>query len=150
VTDGDDAAPASLRLDDVPVRAFLESQDHQEDLVRELQLIRIGEREHGMAEPPQELARLVSAILQRYSDVRTSTRAQAAAALKRGETACTLDVPVRAGMADALREWLRLLEAADAICEQGDAMLLTASRPDVRELRRWYVRELTQRLEGQH
>lgn len=145
MTERGDDPPAVVRLEGVPVRLFLESQDHQHDLVREFQLIQIGERDLGMAEAPHELARLVSDILARYSEVRSTTRNQAVAALRRGDETTTLDVPVRPGMGPALQDWLRLLESADAICEQGQLLML-ASRPEVRELRRWYVREITRRL----
>ncbi len=137
--------PEILHLKGVPVRLFLESQDHQNDLVREFQLIQIGERDLGLPHPPAELARLVSDIVSRYSDVRNATRGQAVDALKRGDDTMTLAVPVRPGMAAALREWLRLLESADRVCEEGRVLSL-ASSPAVRELRRWYVREITSRL----
>lgn len=140
-----DDPPAVVRLEGVPVRLFLESQDHQHDLVREFQLIQIGERDLGMAEAPHEVARLVNDILTRYSDVRSTTRNQAVAALRRGDETTTLEVPVRPGMGQALKDWLGLLESADRICEQGH-MLMVASRPEVRELRRWYVREITRAL----
>lgn len=136
----------TIRLEDVPVRDFLESQDHQHDLIRELQLIQIGDEVDPMsAEVPRRVARLINTILVRYQSVRSTTREQALAALDRGEERVTLDVPVQPGMAEALREWLRLLEEADDLCRDG-AILLLACRPEVRELRRWYVRELTRNL----
>ncbi|MDP8969586.1 MAG: hypothetical protein M3N52_03630 [Actinomycetota bacterium] len=139
-------APAEVRLQDVPARLFLESQDHQHDLIRELMLIEIGERfDLTDLNVPQQLAKLISDILNRYADVRWVTRQQALRALDQGEELVTMTVPVRPGMADALREWLRLLEEADRFCEQGDLLTL-AARPAVRQLRRWYVREIVSRL----
>lgn len=138
-----------VRLENVPVRAFLESQDHQQDVVREFQLIQLGDRYDLVdAEVPAELARLVNDILTRYSAVRSSTRRQVIAALRRGDTTTALEVPVWPGMAEALREWLRLLEAADRICQAGH-LLVPASSGPVRELRRWYVEEITRRLDSQ-
>lgn len=150
MTDSGDTRADVVRVDDVPVRLFLESQDHQHDLVREFQLVEIGDRYDLVAtEVPGELARLVSDILSRYSAVRSATRSQAVAALRRGQDTTSLDVPVRPGMADAMREWLRLLEAADRICDRGQ-LLVPASRPEVRELRRWYVQEVTRQLDSRH
>ena len=126
-------------LPDVPVRLFLESQDHQHDLIRELQLIRLGRRfDVATAEVSGELAELIGEILTRYRDVRSATREQALAALDRGEARVTLEVPVREGMADALRRWLDLLERADRLCTRGELLQL-AARPEIRDLRRWYV-----------
>lgn len=135
-----------MRLERVPARLFLESQDHQHDLIRELMLIDIGERfDLTDLNVSQQLATLISDILDRYADVRWVTRQQALRALDRGEDRLTLVVPVRPGMADALREWLRLLEEADRFCEQG-ALLTLAARPEVRQLRRWYVQQIVDRL----
>lgn len=133
-------------LPDVPVRLFLESQDHQHDLIRELQLIQLGHRyDVTTEEVSRELAGLIGEILSRYRDVRTATRDQAIAALDRGEDRVTLRVPVREGMAGALRHWLALLERADRMCSGGELLQL-AARPEIRELRRWYVEELVARL----
>lgn len=137
-----------MRIDDVPVRLFLESQDHQDDLIRELKLIEISDHSDGStAEVSHRLARLIGDILSRYQPVRRITREQAMAALDRGDDVVSLDVPVFPGMADALREWLRLLEEADAVCGHGELLLL-ATRPEVRDLRRRYVAELVKRLEA--
>lgn len=145
-----DPAPATdaVRISRVPVRLFLESQDHQHDLVRELQLIHIGDRREASGQTPRRISDLIADILSRYEAVRTATRRQVVAALERGEDYVDLDVPVYPGMASALREWLTLLEEADRVCAEG-RLLLLASRPEIRELRRWYVDEIASRLEAE-
>lgn len=136
----------TVRLEDVPVRAFLESQDHQHDLVRELQLIQMGDRfDIGTAEVSHRLARLISDILSRYNGVRSVTRDQMMAALERGEQSAPLDVPVYPGIVEALRAWLALLEEADHLCRHGELLML-ATPPEIRSLREWYVSEITARL----
>lgn len=143
---GSTPVPEAVRLDDVPVRLFLESQDHQHDLIKELKLVELGDRfDLTAAEVSRELATLIDSILARYADVRMVTRRQALAALERGEDRTALVVPVRPGMAEALKEWLQLLEQADRFCEQGELLTL-AARGEVRALRRWYVEEITKRL----
>lgn len=136
-----------IRLPHVPVRLFLESQDHQHELVRELQLIEIGGRRDDpeTSAVSQRLAHLIADVLSHYQPVRSATRDQALAALERGESVVTLDVPVQPGMADALRRWLQLLEEADDLCRQGELLLL-ATTPEVRRLRRWYVEQLTAQI----
>lgn len=142
---GDDHAgqgPTDVVLPSVPVRAFLQSQDHQHDLVRELKLIDIGERfAIASTRVPAELGVLIEAILGRYADVRSVTRDQAVAALAENEDTVDLVVPIVPGMAADLQEWLTLLEEADQLCDRG--LLLTVGPPaDVRRLRRWYVEAL--------
>lgn len=135
-------------LPNVPVRLFLESQDHQHDLIRELQLIEIGGGiDQATTEVSQRLAHLITEVLASYDAVRSSTREQARAALIRNEHVVTLRVPVHPGMAAALRRWLKLLEQADQLCRHGE-LLLVASSPEVRRLRRWYVEQLTDQLES--
>lgn len=136
-----------VRLPDVPARVFLESQDHQQDLIRELQLADIGgSASNGVERVSQRLARLIAGVLSDYQTVRSATRDQALAALARGEHVVTLDVPVVPGMHDALHRWLQLLEEADDLCRRGELLLLAPS-PEVRRLRRWYVEQLTSRLQ---
>lgn len=135
-------------LPGVPARVFLESQDHQQDLIRELQIIEIGGTvDDGTVRVSQRLAQLISGVLSEYEAVRTATRDQALAALTRGDQVVTLQVPVFPGMAQALRRWLQLLEEADELCRAGELLLL-APRPEVRQLRRWYVEQLTHRIES--
>lgn len=135
-----------VRLPGVPARVFLESQDHQQDLIRELQLIEIGGGiDQETAHVSKRLARLIGEVLTDYSSVRSTTRSQAVDALAAGDHVVTLHVPVVPGMSDALRRWLQLLEEADELCEKGE-LLLVAPSPEVRRLRRWYVEQLTNQL----
>lgn len=132
------------------MRLFLESQDHQHDLIREFQLIGFDERsDQATAVISKELAALISDILTRYSRVRSTTRDQALAALDRGEESTTLDVPVVPGMVEALDEWLRLLGVADELCREG-SLLVLASRPEIRRLREWYAAEISRHLTKTH
>lgn len=134
-----------VRVDAVPARLFLESQDQQQDLIREFVLIELGDRFELTAEVPQRLARLIADILADYADVRWATRQQALQALENGREELSMAVPVRPGMGAALRRWLDLLEQADRFCEEG-ALLTLAATPEVRRLRHWYVEELLRLL----
>lgn len=148
MTTGENEAATVVRLEGVPARLFLESQDHQHDVIRELQLIELGDRfSVSRHDVPAELARLIAEILSRYDDVRSATRAQALAAIERGDDEVNLDVPVREGMGEALRRWLALIEEVDSRALHGE-MLVLAARPEIRRLRRWYVDELVRRLES--
>lgn len=136
-----------VRIGNVPVRPFLESQDHQHDLIRELQLIRIGDQfDTATVEVSHRVARLVTSIHERYEVVRTVTRDQALTAMARGDDVTDLEIPIVPDMATSLRHWLELLEEADELCRYGDLLLL-ATRQEIRDLRRWYVEAVTAALE---
>lgn len=139
------SVPDGVRLEGVPARLFLESQDHQQDLIREFVLIQFGDRFETTGDVPRRLARLIADILNEYADVRWATRQQALEALENGHEVLAMTVPVRPRMAEALRRWLELLEQADRFCEEG-ALLTLAATPEVRRLRRWYVEELVRLL----
>lgn len=145
---GKAASPEHVRLEGVPARLFVESQNHQEGLLRELTLMDYGKRFHlSDVEPPARIASLVSDIHHQYADVRSATRRQALDALARGEDTVDLRVPVRSGMAGALQQWLQLIEDADTLCDEGVLLTLPAS-PEVRRLRRWYAEAIVACLAG--
>lgn len=137
----------SVTVADVSVDLFLESQGHQGDLVRELRLLEMAERfdlaERGVS---GRLSKLISDILVTWDDVRSTTRRQALEAHERGEAKVDLVVPVRPGLADALRSWLELLAEADQFCDIGNELLTVSARPDVREFRRWYAEAIISQL----
>lgn len=129
-------------VEHVPARVFLESQDHQHDLIKELKLIDLGDRfDLTTVEQSHELAALIGDILTRYDGVRSATRRQAQDALARGEAEVDLEVPIADGMAAALRDWLELMNRADALCDKGELLLVPAS-PEVRALRLRYVEQI--------
>jgi len=145
---GDEERVEFVRIVGVPVRAFLESQDHQHDLIRELQLITIGAQfDVAKVEISHRVAKLVASIHERYESVRSATREQALAARARGDLLVDLDVPIVPDMAASLRHWLELLEEADELCRDGDLLLL-ATQPEIRDLRRWYVETVIAALDG--
>lgn len=131
----------------MPVRLFLESQDHQHDLVRELRLVELStEVRSADAEVCRRLAGLIAEIHTRWDEVRSSTRAQMLAALERGEERAPLDVPVLPGMAAALRRWLVTMAEADEFARR--ERLLTVPAPaQVAALRAWYVEAVTAAVE---
>lgn len=135
-----------LILPDVPVDLFLESQDQQVELLRELRLVGIGDQFHLTEnEIPRRLAALISEILNGWADVRSTTRRQALAARAQGRSHVDLAIPARPGLGDALRRWLHLLEEADKLSDEGH-LLMVSTRDEVRDLRRWYVDEIVKRL----
>lgn len=137
----------SVRVEGVPVDLAVRSQEHMEELVRELQIIAIGiETGSTTDEPPARVARLISELLERHAAVRSANREvlREAALGGIGEVALEMELPVAA--ADDIRQLLLLLDQADRLCEEG-ALLTLASPPEVREFRRRAAEQLLDQLE---
>lgn len=131
--------PDTVRLEGVPATMFIASQDHQRDLVRELTLMDLDVRHPKPdRELPRTVVEFINGIHEEYDDVRSQTRDQALAALAAGAQDFTLHVPVRPDLAEALTRWLRLVEQADRLCDEG-ALLTLGATPEIRALRRWYA-----------
>ncbi len=137
----------SVQFVGVPVKAFLELQQYNDALVRELELVNIGHDAvaAGVAPAPDRLARLVeefSALFRSRSD---HYRGLVAAAAARGAT--TVDFRVRAdpsGIA-AAQAYVDLLEAAEDLSRAGK-LLTPPPPPYIGSLRRWFVEQLAAQL----
>lgn len=141
------SSAGTIIVDAVPVRLFLESQDHQHDLIRELKLIEMADRfDLATRDVSRRLATFIGEILDAWDDVRSTTRQQALHARDQGDEHVALVIPVRPGLADALRTWVGLLDEADRFCNEGELLTVAAS-PEVRRLRHWYVERIVAELD---
>jgi histidine kinase-like protein len=145
----DDAGPVTVRYLGVPVKAFLDLQQYNDALVRELELIGIGLEGPGAssAVEPERLVRLVERFGTMFRESSDEYRDLVAAADARGET--TVDIEVRAARSavSAARAYVGLLEEAENLCRSG--VLLTPPLPaHVSSLRRWFVDQLVAQLDG--
>ncbi len=145
----DDAGPVTVRYLGVPVKAYLDLQQYNDALVRELELIGIGLDTAGAssAVEPERLVRLVERFGAMFRESSDEYRDLVGAADARGET--TVDIEVRAARSavSAARAYVGLLEEAEDLCRSG--VLLTPPPPaHVRSLRRWFVDQLVAQLDG--
>lgn len=136
-----DGASAQATLLGVPVRLYHATQQHNEALLRELQLLVVADLSSSSALTALDIAatmhaRLVTAI---RNGIRTDDD------YKRH-----VDVVVRLGPndADAVRALDELLGTADELTLEG-RMLTRPAFPEVRALRRWYLGEIAGQLRGE-
>lgn len=144
------AGTRTVRFVGVPVKAYLELQQYNDALFREIELIGIAldtPGGHGEDEPD----RLVSLVEQLRPMFRASSdqhRETVAAAAARGQA--TVDIELRAApsIVPAARTYVGLLEETEDLSRSG--RLLTPPPPAyVSSLRRWFVDQLAaQLLEG--
>lgn len=140
---------ATIRLLRYPLRHYVRSRAHFDELLRELQLLDVG-MQAGTThrDLPKRLADLVTEVTSRYKSRVDQLDALRDAALERGESSIDLvyDVPVSA-KADVERIGA-LLEECDQFCRNGEHLLTLATPPDLTEFRRWNLSEVTRQIDG--
>jgi Histidine kinase-like ATPase domain len=140
----------TVRFAGVPVEAYLELQEHNDALFRELELISIALSAAGSAAPPtsSRLAGLVDRLYRQFRSQRDGHRETVAAALARGERTVELRASASVAAVPAARAYVELLEEADELCRTGE-LLTPPPSAQVRSLRRWFVDQMAAQLQDQ-
>lgn len=143
--------PAELRLHPVrlvgvPVRLALASDDNLDDLVREFQVVTMGE---GAAQPPvpARLVELVEEVLERYAPQRGGLREATRQAVARGQRLLDVDVAVPPDAVADLWHLTGVLDEVAHYCREG-ALLSLAPSEELTAFRRWFVSELERQTGG--
>jgi hypothetical protein len=131
-----------VRLAACPVRLSLRQDEHLDELIRELQLLRIDE---GGARS-QALASQIEGLLVSPAHARLTGRRIAQLADEAGLEHVDVDMSLPVEASEMIRELQAAVSAADRLCE--DMKLLTlASSPELRDLRRWMTEEIVAQIE---
>lgn len=134
----------AVRLRGVPTGLLLSAKGHIDNVVRELTLLRGGERAKGSALPPA-MAKLVRTVTGDFAHARAEIKRQALAAAARGEQVTDLELHLPLSYADAGERYLAALDEADQYARS--ARLLTIAAPlSHQTFRRWYVGSLVEQL----
>ena len=131
----------SLCLLGIPVDVFLRSQQHTDDLVRELWLV-------SVADAGPELAALEEAAdvyARRAHVVRNASIEIVSDARERGEETVDLRLHVPPGTAELTMLWDELLGRLDELCRAGTLLTLPSSE-EIRRFRHWYAEETARQL----
>lgn len=142
-------APRRIRIPGVPALLAVRGDDYVEELVRELELVRLGGRQGALrSDYPQRLLAIIEDIVTRFAGAVDTIRDQGEAALAAGAPSFDVELDLPAAAAVAMREFARLLDEVEEFSRQG--VLLTMPRSDeVRHYHRWLVDELERQLRGE-
>jgi hypothetical protein len=144
-TDG--SGSRRVRILALPVAAYREAEEHNDAVLRELQLLvhhaPTGDH-HGAPQRLLDLAREVSAVFSRATD---RLRAQVEAAEQRGSSTVDIEVDV------PLLGWEVLITLADRLDELDEfgasgTLITLASPPSVRRFRTWYTEQVANQMRG--
>jgi anti-sigma regulatory factor (Ser/Thr protein kinase) len=131
-----------IRLAACPVELSLQQDQHLDELVRELTLIRSNhENTEALA-----LAHRLEAILRTPAQARAAGRRQAQAALARGEHHVDVEMAMPREFCPEVLELQAAVKAADVLCEQQRLLTLTSSQ-ELRDFRAWMTEEIVAQAE---
>ena len=135
-------------LRDYPLRLWAEQNEYHESLLREFNLLLIGEQSGNLREAaPGRLVALASSFQQRYGSLMSSINAERQQALDEGRDRMDSRVPLLPDLPAVLDEVRGALDAADEFCRRGD--LLVLPRPaHLVALFEWVRSELVAQYEG--
>jgi len=144
---GREEASVQIRLLRLPVQLLVQSQEHHDNLLRELRLLALSGIDPDTGPLDPRLVELVHALGERYATTRARRDEEIDAALARGEPSIdqVFSVPRSAG--PVMQRVGVLLDEADGLCEQN--LLMTMARPPLlRRFAAWYRDEVVGQCEG--
>ncbi|HUZ44879.1 MAG TPA: ATP-binding protein [Acidimicrobiales bacterium] len=145
---GDDSPDAGglveVRILGLPPQAYLDSEQHNDALMREFALISRDDRTSSL---PRQLLELVAEIQLFFGAQVSASRAQIVAAVERGDQAVDLHIRMHPRNRSYVERSVALLTEADRYCREGDLLTLAASE-EILRFRDWYLGQVLAQLDG--
>lgn len=135
---------------DIPLDLRQRSQEHSDELIREMTLIALQIHEGDGDALPVRLTALVADVQLTYGAFSSRADAELDAAATRGDDVVSrvvYTVPRHVG--PYARHLIEILEEADEFCREGAFLLALASPPDIHAYRIWALREFERQLAGE-
>lgn len=133
-----------VRLAGVPTELFVTLQMHIDELLRELEIIEMGEAA-GSSQAEPRLRRIMRELLDLYVEERQAVRAQAEQATALGSPRVDMEVALPEEAVAHGEELLRLFEQADELARQG-LLLTVPATEDLAAFRRWILAEVSAQI----
>lgn len=140
---------ATIRLLRYPLRLYVRSREHFDELLREFQLLDLGATSGTASRPlPQRLADMVHEVTTRYKARVDELDGLRNAALADGQVSMELVYELPVDARQAAVDLAALLEECDTYCRNGKHLLTLATPPDLAEFRRWNLDEVVRQIDG--
>ncbi len=143
------AARHRVRFLGVPVGLYLELQEQNDAVLRELELLAFTADHHGELDPSPELVDVIERSRRFFNVAREGFRREVMAAAERGVELVDLTGWSDPATIVPSADFVGLFEQAEDLAARGELLIGAAPAP-VRHLRRWFVAEMSrQLLEGE-
>ena len=119
---------------DVDTRAYLESEEQLDSVVRELQLLAMGHHDSVGREPAARLLAVVQGYLRGFAHIRLNNRVQGQTAARHGEPRVRLVMVLRPEAAEVASSFLQLLDDIDGYWRE-NGLLASSQTPEIRAVR---------------
>ena len=133
-------------LVDLPLDVYQRSQQHSEELARELRLVAFASEEAESV--PRRLRRLIYELAARYGPLNPGAERHLRLALERGDDRTDVLYRVPRRTADDVQALDALLREADEHCHAGGGLLTLATPPAALAFRRWVFDEIVGQIDG--
>jgi len=132
----------------LPIDVYLEAEQHNDAVVRELTLIvQAADAPGGGLEVPRRLLELAKEVRETFSPAIDGLREQVEAAIRRGQETVDIHMPVPKTGWEVLVRLAESLDEVDRYCLEGDLLTL-ASPPRLVRFRRWYAQQVADQMRG--
>jgi GAF domain-containing protein/anti-sigma regulatory factor (Ser/Thr protein kinase) len=144
----EEAEPRHVRIDGLPPVAVVQGDEYVDELVRELELVRLGGRQGVLrSDYPQRVLAVIEDVVHRYAAARGMMRDQAESALASGAATFTLEIDLPPAAAVAMSEFAALLDEVEGLARRG-LLLTVPPASEVRALQRWLWAEIVRQVRG--
>jgi anti-sigma regulatory factor (Ser/Thr protein kinase) len=130
----------------VPVATYLQLQEQNDAILRELELLAGAEPDGGTELSPR-LVDVIERSRRHFNAVREGFRADVMAAAEAARTSIDLDGSADPSGIGPAREFVSLLEDVERLAADGE-LLVSPPAGDVARLRRWFVEQMTVQVQG--
>jgi anti-sigma regulatory factor (Ser/Thr protein kinase) len=137
----------TVRILQLPIAVYVEAEQHNDAVVRELALIAHSPEGLPGTDVPTRLVELANAVWAVFAAASNETRYQVERALREGREVVDLRFAVPADAWRAPMELSAQLDEIDRFCEEGQLLTL-ASSPRLRRFRAWYTKQVADQIQG--
>jgi hypothetical protein len=135
-------------LRDYPLRLWARQQEHFDSLLREFQLLLVGESSGASTHAaPRQLVELADMFTVRFGPMIETINAERQAALDAGAERIDSRIPLVEGVPALLEQVDQVLSAVDEYCRAGDLLVLPRSE-EMLALSQWVNSEITTQYDG--